>query len=91
MLNLGMMRCFEQWLSILAKNSSMSRRERAWMTMFKMRKLTRAWRLWRTNAHEQVARGRIRDTFAFSKKPEDDNFAEAVDWRKTLNKGRTKG
>ena len=68
MMHLGLLRGFEQWLSIRVKHSAMSRRERAWSTMFKMRKLTRAWRLWRTNAHEQIARGRIRDTFHFSKK-----------------------
>lgn len=90
MLHAGLGRGFDQWVSILEKKSSMTRRERAWMTMFKMRKLTRAWRLWLTNAQEQIARGRIRDTFRFSKAPEEDNYAQAVDWRQTLNKGRTK-
>ena len=38
------------------------------------------------------ARGRIRDTFKFSKAPpEEDLHAEAVDWRASLNRGRTKG
>ena len=50
----------------------MARKERGWFTYLHLRKLTRAWKVWRSKAHEQIARGRIRDTFKFSKAPDDD-------------------
>lgn len=90
MRNSGLARGFDQWYNACQQDNALARKERGWFTYLHLRKLTRAWRLWTTNAHDQIARGRIRDTFRFSKPPEEAIHAEAVDWRQALNKGRTR-
>ena len=89
MLHVGLARGFDQWVATLESRSKVNKRQQGYMRYQALRKLTRAWRVWTTNAHEQIARGRIRDTFRFSKAPDEEMHAEAVDWRAALNKGRT--
>ena len=71
MMNSSAARAFDQWCSAISRDNAMARKERGWKKYTTLRKLTRAWRRWMSNAHEQVARGRIRDTFRFSKAQEE--------------------
>ena len=92
MKNVGVARCFDHWLSTREDKSVFAKRTRGYMTIQHLKKLARAWRLWRTNAIAIASRKRMNDTFKFSKQPEaEDLHAEAVDWRASLQRGRTRG
>ena len=91
MKNSGIARAWDQWLSVLESRGKVNRRERAHFHVQKLKKLARAMGLWRRHVDEAISRGRIRQTFQFAKPPDEDLHAEAVDWRASLKKGRTKG
>ena len=91
MRNLGVIRAWEQWCSVLEADTVLGRRTRGYLTMQHLKKLARSWRVWRRAAAQQLSRKRMNDTFKFSKQPEVDLHAEAVDWRASLARGRTRG
>ena len=92
MKNTPLARAFDQWCNALVADTALARKQRAQETIKTLKKLARAWRNWKNMTFEAIARGRIRDTFRFSKNPdESDMYSEAVDWRASLNRGRTKG
>ena len=92
MRNVPLARAYEHWLATLESQDTISRRTRGYATLQALKKPARAWRLWQRAAAAQVSRRRMNDTFRFSKQPgEDDLHAEAVDWRASLARGRTRG
>ena len=93
MKNVGLARAFDHWLTVQEDKGVIAKRERAHTRVQHLKKLARAWRTWCNTANEAIARGRIRDTFKFSKNTgdEQDLHAEAIDWRASLNRGRTRG
>ena len=91
MRNVHVIKAFEQWCSALEADSVLARRQRGYLTIQHLKKLARAWKKWESTAAQAISRKRMNDTFKFSKQPEEDGYAEAVDWRASLARGRTRG
>ena len=87
----GVARAFDHWLVTLEGQETISKRERGYQTLKQLKQLARAWRMWRRSAAAQLSRKRMNDTFKFAKQPDEtDLHAEAVDWRASLARGRTR-
>ena len=78
MMHAGLARGFDHWLSTLESKSKVNKRQAGYMRYIALRKLSRTWAAWVRNANEQVARGRIRDTFKFQKPADPDAHLQSV-------------
>ena len=84
MKNVGIARAFDHWIVTLEAGSAISKREHGLMRLKNLKKLARTWRIWRRSAAAVASRKRMNETFKFSKNPEEDSHAEAIDWRASL-------
>ena len=90
MQNVGVAKAFDHWICTLEAQDTRSKIERDAAMIKSLKKLSRAWRVWRRFSAEQFSRRRMNETFKFSKQSEEDQYAEATDWRSSLARGRTR-